>query len=138
MKQVALMSSEKPASAVAQGLQGLGEKEKMAMISEDSLKKVIRKQRCAAYAVTPRSFRGLIVSTLWSMTGGPSPEKFLFYDNERDPDLRLLVFVTASYLRLLCERRTWIIYGNFDQAPKGFLQLYAIRVPLGKCSVSVV
>lgn len=36
MKQVALMSSEKPASVVAQALQGLGEEEKMAIKSEDS------------------------------------------------------------------------------------------------------
>lgn len=105
---------------------------------EDSLKRVIRKQRCAAYPPTPRDVRDLIVGTPWSMTGGPSPEKFLFYDNGPDTDSRLLVFETAACLRLLCESSTWFMDSNSDQAPKGFPQLYAILVPLGECSVSVV
>ncbi|KAH9375359.1 hypothetical protein HPB48_017658 [Haemaphysalis longicornis] len=72
------------------------------------------------------------------MTGRPSLEKFLFYGNGPDTDSRLLVFGTAACLRLLCESSTWFMHRKFDQAPKGFLQLYAILVPLGECSVSVV
>lgn len=138
MKEVALMSNEKPATVVAQAMQGLQDEEKTMMKSEDSLKRAIRKQRCLAYPPIPSSLRDLRIEAPWTMTAGHVPEKFLFYDNGPDADARLLIFATAPCLRLLSESSIWFMDGNFDQAPKGFLQLYVILVPLGECTVSVV
>lgn len=138
MKEVALMSNEKPASVVTRAMHDLHEEEKTMMKSEDSLKRAIHKQRCLAYPPTPSSLRDLVITAPWMMTAGHVPEKFLFYDNGPDAEARLLIFATAPCLRLLSESLIWFMDGNFDQAPQGFLQLYAILVPLGECAVSVV
>ncbi|XP_037503109.2 multidrug resistance protein mrp-7, partial [Rhipicephalus sanguineus] len=71
------------------------------------------------------------------MTAGDRAERFLRYDTGPETENRLLVFASATCLKLLAESSTWFMDGNFDLAPKGFLQLYFVLVPLGEGVVSV-
>lgn len=137
MKTTALISSENPAKIVSQATQQLTAEEKVMLKSEDNMKRTIRQQRCISHPPTPSSLRDLHIVGPWTMTGGIAPEKFLIHDNGPDSDSRLLVFATSPCLRLLSESAIWFMDGNFDQAPKGFLQLYVILVPLGEGTVSV-
>ena len=76
----------------------------------------------------------------WTKTSGLNPQPFMFYDNahEQDGNGRIIAFGSNAALQLLAASDTWMIDGNFKMAPKHFMQLYVIRVPLGETAVSTV
>ena len=74
----------------------------------------------------------------WACTTGDNPEQFMFYDNGQDADCCIVAFASKPAMRLLAGADTWFVDGNFAMAPRGFLQLYVIRVPLGNTAVSTV
>ena len=48
------------------------------------------------------------------------------------------MFATKDCLQLMCKSKIWFMDGNYKMAPKHFLQLYILRVPLGSTAVSVM
>ena len=64
----------------------------------------------------------------------------MFYNNadEQDGNGRIIAFDSNAALQLLAASDTWMMDGNFKMAPKHFMQLYVIRVPLGETAVSNV
>ena len=71
-------------------------------------------------------------------TAGDDPEQLLFFDNGQAADCRIIAFASPPAMRLLAAADTWFIDGNFAMAPRGCMQLYVIRVPLGTTAVTTV
>ena len=82
--------------------------------------------------------KDLLVEGEWATTGGDDPKSFLLYDGGSDAISRMLIFATHNCLKLLSGSKVWFMDGNYKTAPKQFLQLYVIWVPLGSTAVSVV
>lgn len=138
MKDLAMTTTERPAAILAQATASLTPGEKVALRSEDSLKRCIRAQRSSVYPPQPASLSELTISGDWAVTHGETPERFLIYDNGIDAENRMIVFAAPSGLRLLCDSTTLFMDGNFASAPKLFKQLYFILAPLGEGTVPVV
>ena len=66
------------------------------------------------------------------------PETFVIYDNGPDTNACINVFAAAPATRLLASANTWFVDDAFAMAPRGFIQLYVIRVSLGNTAVSTV
>jgi hypothetical protein len=76
-------------------------------------------------------FINLFISGVWANTS--TGERLLLHDNGGDEE-RVIIFATEKSLKLLAESDTWFMDGNFDLAPKLFLQLYIIRAKhMGMC-----
>ena len=86
----------------------------------------------------PDSLKDLVIEGEWATTAGPEQENFLLHDNGKDSCQRIVVFVTTDGLKQLTKASTWFMDGCFDIAPKLFLRLYVIRVPLGQSTISTV
>ena len=99
---------------------------------------MIRRAIAGRYPPVPDDLEDLEINGEWAETAGDNPEQFLIYDSDRNADNRILVFASPSALRLLAAAETWFIDGNFAMTPRGFSQLYVIRVALGSTAVSVV
>ena len=63
------------------------------------------------------------------------PQAFLLEDNLNN-DQRLITFASPPCLRLLSQAADWFVDGNFSMAPRHFLQLYIIRVPLSETCIT--
>lgn len=137
LKATASATTVQPAALVANLMQDLTREQQSRMKSEDTLKRCIRRQRAAARPPCPKRLDHLVVEGTWARTGVDNEERFLLFDNKSAAS-RLLVFATDECLKLLASSSTWFMDGNFDLAPKLFLQTYVILVPLGEASISVV
>ena len=75
----------------------------------------------------------------WSTTGEKA-ERFLLFDSKtvEDDGDRVIVFATEQGLRQLSSAELYLMDGTFKVAPRLFLQLYVIRVPLGEKAVTCV
>ena len=138
LKELAKNTREKPALLVAQALENIPACSRIEFGKEDAVKKMIRRARAGRYPPVPDDLEDLEINGEWAETAGDNPEQFLIYDSDRNADNRILVFASPSALRLLVAAETWFIDGNFAMAPRGFSQLYVIRVALGSTAVSVV
>jgi len=65
----------------------------------------------------------------WTRCGN---ERFLLKDNGSESSERIIIFVLNSSLEQLANADTWFIDGNFGLAPEHFLQLYVIRIQVGR------
>ena len=79
--------------------------------------------------------KDLVIEDEWKTTGSLEPRPFLIYDSGPDTPSRILVFGSEECLWLISKSKPWYMDGNFKMAPRGFLQLHVIRVPLGTTAV---
>ena len=74
----------------------------------------------------------------WATTDGDNPERFVIFDNGQAAACPIIAFASMPAMRLLATADAWFVDGNFSMAPRGFMQLYVIRVPLATTAVSAV
>ena len=111
---------------------------KRTIATEGTVKHALRHALRKAVPKQPDSLKDLVIEGEWATTAGPEPENFLFHDNGKDSCQRIVVFATTDGLKQLAKASTWFMDGCFDIAPKLFLQLYVIRVPLGQSTISAL
>ena len=138
MKQLAAVTREKPAQLVTRTLTDITEDARLRFPKEDAAKKTIRRVRSGQRPPVPDRLEDLVIDGPWASTAGDDPEQFLFFDNGQAADCRIIAFASPPAMRLLAAADTWFIDGNFAMAPRGFMQLYVIRVPLGTTAVTTV
>jgi hypothetical protein len=138
LKQLARHTREKPAHLVAQTLADIGDDAKVLFAKEDTAKKMVRRVRAGRRPPVPDTLDDLAIDGEWARTAGENPEQFLFYDNGQQAVSRIIAFASIPAMRLLAVADTWFVDGNFSMAPRGFMQLYIIRVPLGTTAVTTV
>lgn len=72
------------------------------------------------------------------MTSGAENNEFLLHDNgPLGTNSRVIIFATKEHLELLANADAWYMDGNFDLAPRGFLQLYVLRITVNSVFITV-
>lgn len=135
MKAAANTGREKPSQIFARSVCTLSTAARNNLPSEDICKRTIRNQKSADFPPEPKRLNELEIPDFWKNAQG---ERFLLFDNGQNANSRIITFATDEGLRLLCDAPTWMMDGNFQMAPKQFMQLYIIRVPFGDITVSTV
>ena len=138
MKKLAMATRESSANLVARTLTSIPEDARVEFPQESSAKKTIRHVRAGQRPPVPDSLQDLLIDGAWATTGGDNPERFEIFDNGQAAACRIIAFASMPAMRLLATADTWFVDGNFSMAPRGFMQLYVIRVPLGTTTVSAV
>ena len=137
-KKLAMATRESSANLVARTLTSILEDALVEFPQESSAKKTIRRVRAGQRPPVPDSRQDLLIDGAWATTGGDNPEHFLIFDNGQAAACRIVAFAAMPAMRLLATADTWFVDGNFSMAPRGFMQLYVIRVPLGNTAASAV
>ena len=138
MKKLAMATRESSANLVARTLTSIPEDARVEFPQESSAKKMLRRVRAGQRPPVPDSLQDLLIDGAWATTGGDNRERFVIFDNGQAAACRIIAFASMPAMRLLATADTWFVNGNFSMAPRGFMQLYVIRVPLGTTAVSAV
>ena len=132
IKERAANTNEHPAEIYAQVVADCDENTRLRLPEERSLKRTIQRSRGSIHPPEPASLQDLTVEGDYALTDGH--ERFLMYDNGVHARSRIIVFASDADLRSLASARIFMMDGNFKMAPKQFLQLYVIHVPVGQHS----
>ena len=131
IKENAANSNEHPAGIYAQVVADCDEETRLRLPEEKSLKRTIQRSRGTVHPPEPASLQDLTVEGDYALTER-GHERFLMYDNGVHARNRIIVFASDADLRCLAAARIYMMDGNFKMAPKQFLQLYVIHVPVGQ------
>ena len=116
MKEVAKIGRDKPANILSETLETLDERTRANVPQQETLKRLIRRQRDPEFPPVPSSLRELVIDlqSSWAKTSGDDPEPYLFYDNGRDSNNRIIAYGSNEQLRHLARPdSTWYMDGNF-------------------------
>ena len=139
LKEQATQGRDPPNMLYTQALTTMPDDARVLMGKEASVKKqFVQRQRTKLIPMEPASIEDLVIDGEWAETANDTPQRFLIHDNGQNADSRIIVFASPTALRNLAHADTWMMDGNFAMAPRHFLQLYIIRVPLGNTAVTTV
>ena len=138
MKENALQGRGNTRQIVLDAMVPLSQDEQIAMGEMETIKRRIRRYRCAGRPNEPRSLQDLKIEGEWAFTKGPNPQNFLLHDNGINSRNRILIFGTDEGFLHLAESEIWYMDGTFSCAPNLFQQIYIIRAPLGESAVTCV
>ena len=131
MKEAAKRTKTNPAEIYAENVKNLDPQSQARIPPEPIMKRTIRNQRKTEHPASGTSIEGE-----WCTTGNPDNKRLLLVD-DGDED-RLVIFATDEGLQNLSKSNEWYMDGNFALSPKGFMQLYVIRVQINGIFVTAV
>ena len=99
---------------------------------------MVRREKAKKRPAVPDDISQLVIENEWAQTAGANPDRFLIYDNGRNADARVVIFASRVALTKMASSSTWFMDGCFAMSPKGFKQMYVIRVPLKDSAITTV
>ena len=139
MKRIAQNGVGKPDQIYNRVAANLNNTERLVLPDIETCKRSIRRSLSSNEPVQPATLQNLIVAPAeWTLTRGPTPRRFLLYDNGVNAHRRIIMFGTDECLDTLCDSSDVFMDGTFKTAPKLFMQLYVIHRCLGDTTVPLV
>ena len=96
------------------------------VLSASIMKRTICDQRKTNHPAS-----GINIVGEWCTTGNPDNKRLLLVDDgDVDDEDRIVIFATDEGLQNLSKSSEWYMDSNFALSPKGFMQLYVIKIQI--------